>query len=190
MFWDIIDKISTILGLSAIVTFFYAANKYMSAKKAAKKRAAAVDELRKTGVIPSAVLAVSVGMPNIGTDVEMYIAGKHSNNQHPLDVADLKKKGLFFNICISENKKVNFIEEMEKKKNLKNNFLDQLDEELQKIYEMVKLSGVHDVYLFYCGPAILCAKIGAKFSNGCAVHLYHFQFGENPPYIYAGLLKE
>ncbi|MEW5762653.1 MAG: SAVED domain-containing protein [Bacillota bacterium] len=47
--------------------------------------------------------------------------------------------------------------------------------------------GATAIHLFYAGPVAVAAMIGAELSNGCPVHVYHYNSGEGR-YVNWGLL--
>ncbi|MEI7843677.1 MAG: hypothetical protein WCI39_11690 [Gallionellaceae bacterium] len=49
---------------------------------------------------------------------------------------------------------------------------------LRQVHNDIIHSGADVLYLFYGGPAIAAAMVGAEFSNSCQVMLYHHQQGD------------
>lgn len=182
MVWDWLDKTSIVLGLSTIVSIgSYLLHKWRE-RKAVQRRKIALHALAEKDLNRSAILAITLGNEPIETNVKQFIGTNETLQQmFGITYGEQVPNDLYFSI--SEKKPINFINEK-----IRDNQLIHFENDLDRVYKMVKESGVNTLHLFYCGPSVLCAKIGAKFSNCCAVCLYHYQV-QNQTYYYAGMLE-
>ena len=172
--WNIIDKISTILGLLSFSSIIW----FVQDKLAAKRRAKAIQNGKNAS---PAILAVSIGMGSpIEVDVINYI-NSDVRLRKELGISQTPElpENTYFSITIPQ--RIDFTKPSSRDASL----LD-FDQKLTAISAQMKEIGINRVHLFYGGPAVLAAKIGAKFSNRCTVLAYHYTHDLPQKYHYVG----
>ena len=160
--WNIIDKISTILGLLSFSSIIW----FVQDRFAAKRRAKAIKKGKNAS---PAILAVSIGMGStIEVDVVNYInSDVRLRKELGIPQTPELPENTFFSITLPE--RIDFTNQHTRETAL----LD-FDRKLTAIGAQMKEIGINRVHLFYSGPSVLAAKIGAKFSNRCTVLAYHY----------------
>jgi len=180
--WMLVDMISTALGLAAIITGIAIVIRYFKKKRD--------DKLRETRIVlhdSPIVLSVALGRKSIYPDVEnaiLNIPALREKFTYPeKDSDDQIKKAiqkLSYDITIEEKLDISDPSALSE---TFSGQLQALDTGLMEAYEMAHSVAKPEILLFYCGPAVLCAKIGNLFANCNTVHLYHLN---NGTYCYAG----
>ena len=161
-FWGLIDKISAILGLLSFSSIIW----YIQNMRAAKRRANAIKKGKNAS---PAILAVSVG---IGSPIEVDVISYINNDVRLRKELGISKtpelpENMYFSITIPE--RIDFLNAHSTETALRD-----FDRKLDTVSSQLKELGINRLHLFYCGPSVLAAKIGAKFSNRCTVLAYHY----------------
>jgi len=147
--WDVIDKVSQLVGILTIVPAFLA---WFGVKNIQRQRRQLVRQLQTEPGSRPALLIVSIDKP-IRSQVEAW-------RQQQEGLKGIPEERVF---DLSWDRRLDFTE------------LDDFIVEFRKVRARVMQAGVTKIHLFYAGPVVVAALIGAELSNGCPVILYHME---------------
>ncbi len=180
MWWDTIEKLSVILGLISVVpsAFFIFTFAGRINAQGRKRRM-----IRKGTGSASAVLFVTIGQESIESAVKKHINGDPSLKAelqiHSFE--DLTEANFF---CILKEERLDFHNPAATEQ-----YETDIANQLREVCGRMKAIGIDRVHLFYCGPYVFAAQIGAELSNRCTVIAYHYARGEAESYHCIGALE-
>lgn len=180
MWWDIVEKISVILGLLSLlpcVSFIFT---FARRKNAERKKRMAIE---KGAGSASAVLFVTIGQESIESAVKKHIDGNASLKEE-LKICSFEEltEANFF--CILKEEKLDFHNPTAAEQ-----YETDIQNQLQAVSGSLKSIGITRVHLFYCGLYTFAAMIGAELSNRCTVVAYHYTPGGGGSYHCVGTLQ-
>lgn len=168
--WEFIGNVANVLGIVTAIPVILAALLFIW--KCFTRKKAEIKALKNYKVGSSASLSITVGKnESIGRDVARFIDSDETLNN-----------------CIGERQFEIHINEMLDEKNgidVKNELLKALREKETLISD----SGATSICLFYSGPSVLGAVIGAYFSNRYSVIMYQFNAANHKYYEVAKIVE-
>jgi len=163
--WDILDKIGIITGL--ITAFISFATLIMVYRQKTLLKRYSKNIAEKKGDNP-AVLIVNLLSGSIEAQVQQF----------------MKKDALLANV--SQDMVVSY--SWQKKNLIAPEDINEILREIQSNYSKIKEKGYDSLSLFYAGPTIIAAMVGAMLSNSPMVRVYQLDKGAQN-YKYWGLLE-
>lgn len=152
--WYWISNFSAVLGIILAIPPVYMAVVYLTRDRERQKKR--LEVIRNSKGVTSAVLIINIGQLPIRVDVEKFI--KENEELQAEEIG------------------TNIFEYHHKDKILNESAADTLFEILKgirEIEEQLKEKGVQRLHLFYAGPIMPAAMIGAELSNRFIVFCYH-----------------
>lgn len=147
--WGIIDRLSQITG---ILGFLPILGTLWLVWRIERRRRRELRTIRETPGTRPAVLIVDVGEGSIRPAVENWLRQQEELQDFPTE-------------------RIYHLDHPDQR--LEADRIDSFMEEFRKVERVIMDGGCDKIHLFYRGPAVLAAMVGAELSNRTTVILYH-----------------
>lgn len=161
--WDAIDKTSQLIGILTIVPAVAA---FLGVRSLQRQRRQIIQQLQATPGSRPALLIVSVNKP-----ITLQVEAWRRQQEH---LRDIPEERVF---------------KLEWDKHLGAEDLDDFLARFREKRAEIMRTGADKIHLFYGGPVVVAAQIGAELKNGCPVILYHLDSSGTGQYANWGPLE-